>query len=78
MDGNCFCKAGFAGTNCSEMDRKLYKFLPNCSGHGNICSFYLIIKANYFNCTFYLVSHEHTEMNATNTMTHHDHHFRCL
>lgn len=32
--GRCYCKAGWQGANCSQLDQKVYQCLPGCSEHG--------------------------------------------
>ena len=34
VDGVCICKAGWKGTNCTEIDEKVFTCLPDCSGNG--------------------------------------------
>lgn len=32
--GRCYCKAGWQGINCSQVNQKVYQCLPDCSEHG--------------------------------------------
>lgn len=32
--GKCYCKAGWQGTNCSEVNQQVFQCLPRCSDHG--------------------------------------------
>lgn len=34
VNGKCYCKAGWQGTNCSALDKQVYQCLPSCSEHG--------------------------------------------
>ncbi|CAB0001124.1 unnamed protein product, partial [Nesidiocoris tenuis] len=34
VNGQCYCKAGWQGTNCSTVDQQVYQCLPGCSEHG--------------------------------------------
>ncbi|CAG2113486.1 unnamed protein product, partial [Medioppia subpectinata] len=33
IDGQCWCKVGWTGVNCSDADQRLSQFFPNCSQH---------------------------------------------
>ena len=35
VDGQCVCRAGWTGLNCSQVDHKVFTCLPDCSGHGH-------------------------------------------
>ncbi|GFS94452.1 teneurin-a [Trichonephila clavipes] len=34
VQGECWCKIGWRGTNCSEADGRLSRCFPDCSSHG--------------------------------------------
>lgn len=34
VSGQCFCKAGWQGDDCSIVDQQVYQCLPGCSDHG--------------------------------------------
>jgi hypothetical protein len=34
IDGQCWCKIGWTGINCSDADARLSQYFPNCSSHG--------------------------------------------
>lgn len=34
VQGQCWCKIGWRGVNCSEADSRLSRCFPDCSSHG--------------------------------------------
>lgn len=34
VNGQCYCKAGWQGEDCSIVDQQVYQCLPGCSEHG--------------------------------------------
>lgn len=34
VSGQCWCKTGWRGINCSEADNRLSRCFPDCSKHG--------------------------------------------
>lgn len=32
--GKCYCKAGWQGERCNQVDQRVYQCLPGCSEHG--------------------------------------------
>lgn len=34
VHGQCYCKAGWKGANCDQIDEQVHKCLPTCSDHG--------------------------------------------
>lgn len=34
FSGKCYCKAGWQGERCNQVDQQVYQCLPRCSDHG--------------------------------------------
>lgn len=34
VSGKCYCKAGWQGERCNQVDQQVYQCLPGCSDHG--------------------------------------------
>lgn len=34
IQGKCYCKAGWQGERCNQVDEQVYRCLPGCSDHG--------------------------------------------